>query len=739
MIKAWFVKPVIIISIFGLVAVVWPQSTVKIEGYVFSTTGEPLVGANVVVVGTGFGAATDVRGHYQIENLFAGEYTLQASHIGYKKQIHSGIVVQKDFTVTVIFKLQPEIIKFDEIVIEAPGTQFTSSFQEVLTASQIQKSGARTVGELLINIPGIDIIDEAGGGGRKRISIHGSRSNQVLVLLDGVPLNDPLTGEVDLNQISLAGIEEIRISKGGNSSLHGSGAIGGVVEIFSKKNMDDGFHLDGQFGEFGALGIQPSVAGTFGRVNYFFDYENLSEKGDYPYTYKRADGSTVSEDRLNADFSSNNYFATINFDQPPHSFRIQTHIYHANRGLPGLVFAWTPFAEARTRRHIIIGHYDFHGARWSTQVQFSRYLNESEFKNEPPANAPLRFRTVPPYHTLYRVLSHRGVIESSHALKGKHTIWMQTTLQYDTFRDKDLLQGTAGPIRFSNNLSYSFSLRNEWHLPKPEFLTKIVLSQAIRFDFSSLKNGTITRHEDQWSPNLGLLLSYNKGWLLAFRTNWGRSFRVPTFADLFYQDFRVRGNADLLPEKSWDLNSGVQVGLPWAGWMEFSATYFRHKIENLIVWELGSFATWQPFNTDALLKGWELAATWQLWRDRIKIHLSHEILQALDKSGRHTTNNKHLTYRPEHTTKISLELNLRNLTLNYHRRMIGRRFATPANTVSLPPYSVDDVTVGFKKNVSKIQLHFKWSFYNLFNETYEIVERAPLPGRYWRASIEFGF
>lgn len=713
------------------------QSTVKIAGYVLSSGGEPLAGANVLVLNSGIGAATDASGHFKIENLFAGEYALQASLVGYQSQIRKGVVVQKDFVATVDFKLQPKIITFEEIVVEAASDRKpTSEFQEKITAAQIQNSRARTVGELLITIPGVDIIDEAGGGGRKRISIRGSNANQVLVLLDGVPLNDPLAGEVDLNQIPLAGVEEIRIVKGGNSSRHGSGALGGVVEIISKQMPLDEIRLNGQLGEYGAWGVQPSVAGNFGKLNGFFSFEKIAEEGDYLYAYKRPDGTTVQETRLNADFSSQNYFGKLGLDFTPHAFQIQAHFYRSNRGLPGLVFAWTPYAEAETDRRILLGRYNFHKSAWRSQLLVSQHLNETEFQNAPPADAPLRFRTVPPYHTKYRILSHRGAFETAYQFGNGHSVSFQTFLQKDDFKDEDLLSGFSGPVRQTQNLSYGLSLSNEWQLPKPEFLTSLTLTPALRFDFTSFENDALTRKDRQVSPRLGLLASRNHRWLLSFRANWGESFRAPTFADLFYQDFRVRGNANLLPEKSRDADAGLQLGLPWLGWLELSASYFRHKIENLIVWELGSFATWQPSNTDALLQGWEFGGSWETWGNRLKLNASHVILHAVDKSGRRTTHDKMLTYRPEHSTKAGIELNFKKIVLTYHKRLAGERFVTPSNTVSMPAYDVDDATLLFKHELHKFKLNFKASVFNLFDEAYEIVERAPLPGRYWRAELE---
>ncbi|MDZ7269538.1 MAG: TonB-dependent receptor [candidate division KSB1 bacterium] len=732
-----FPTTTVLLFALGALEVAAAQTTVKIAGRVLSASGEPLPGAHVWVLPSGMGAVADASGHFAIENLFAGEYDVQASFVGYEPQIRQGVVVQKDFVTTVDFKLQPKIITLDEIVIEAAADQSAlSAFQHKITAAQMQQSGARNVAELLRTMPGVDISEEAGGSGRKRISIRGSNPSQVLVLLDGVPLNDPLTGEVDLNQIPLAGVAEIRVLKGGHSSRHGSGALGGVVEISSQQTPRDEIRVSGQLGEYGARGIRSSLAGNFRRLNAFFSFENLAEEGDYPYAYQRPDGTTVEETRLNAGFVSRNYSGRLGLDLTPHSFQFHAHLHRSQRGLPGLVFAWTPYAEAMTDRRILLGHYNFRSRAWHGQLLLSQHLNATEFHNAPPPDAPLRFRTVPPYHTKYRILSHRAAFETTLRFGQGQAIFLQTSLQRDDFKDEDLLFGSPGPIRQTSNLAGSMALRSEWQLPKPEFLTRLTLTPAVRFDFISFRNGARTRNDRQTSPNLGLLISRNRRWLVSFRANWGASFRAPTFADLFYQDFRVRGNANLLPEKSRDVDAGLQLGLPWLGRLDLSGGCFRHELENLIVWELGSFATWQPSNTAALLQGWEWEASWQTWQNRLALNLSQVILHAVDKSGRRTTHGKRLTYRPEHSTKAGLEMHLKKIVLTYHKRLVGPRFVTPANTVSLPAYDVDDATLLFKQEWQKLEVNCKASVFNLFDAAYEIVERAPLPGRHWRVEVE---
>ncbi len=713
------------------------QSVVKITGTVYSTDGKPLHGANVVVIGSGHGAATDANGTFSIENLFAGEYTLRASFVGYQSQLRENVVVQKDLISSVHFRLSPIVISFDEIMVTAEQALAAGSdFREHIEQEQIQKSPARTLGELLAGLPGVDIIDQGGGAGQKRISIRGSNASQVLVLLDGVPLNDPLTGETDLDQIPLTAVEEIRVLKGGNSSIYGNGAIGGVVEIISKNEPLDEIRLNGHLGRFGARGIQPSVSGHAGAVQYFVHYQKLTEAGDYPYTYQQADGTTAFETRLNADFSSQNYFGKVGLDLDRHSVELQTRLYQSQRGLPGLVFSWTPFARAKSERRLYLARYAYDTQSWHIRLDLSRYSNETEFQNSPDAAAPLRYRTVPPYHSRYRILTHRGVLKSGLRFGRQQSMVFQTSVKIDDFEDRDLINAISGPVRQTDNFSCSLMLRNEWHLPTPAILSDFMINHALRYDYFFLKHPENRRKDQQISPRIGLLLSHHNGWLVNVRANLGRSFRVPTFADLFYQDFRVRGNAALLPEKSLDMDAGVQIGIPLLGRLEVGGNYFRHRIENLIVWQLGSFATWQPHNTDALLTGREWSGSWRLWHDRIEINLSHVSLNARDKSGERNRQDKMLVYRPDYTSKLGVNLNFKRGSLHYHRHWVGKRFVTPANTVSQPAYCVDNVTARLHQVFKPVELNVTVSVFNLFDKTYEIVEHAPMPGRHWRAGIE---
>lgn len=717
------------------------QTTIKIVGSVKDMeTGESLAGANVFVEGTGYGTVTNENGTYLIENLFAGVYSLRARFVGYTTQLQENVLVQREAITTVNFQLRKIFVPVGEIIVQAERTDVLSpDFVELLSSEDIKRSDARTLGELLEQVPGVDLIDEGGGSGRKRVSIRGSRSNQVVVLLDGVPLNDPLVGDADLSLIPVSTIEEIRIIKSGSSHSYGSGALGGAVDIVTKSKPVDNIGCGVTFGDFQAFGMSPTLSGRLNRFSCFGQYDHLKSEGKYAFEYVRGDSENVQTTRRNADFCSHNFFGNIALQTGRHEVAIRANVYDSRRGLPGLVFSLTPYARAETERRIFLLDHRFTGHSWRWQMNLSRHDNNTGYRHLPPADAPLQDRSQPPYHTLYELTSHQGRFQVDW-----HTSWIErlgfkVIVRRDELEDVDLLWPGTSRIGEADNTTYGLALHAErrFSLPFLHLQSKIVSS--LRYDEIDFRQEKETRTDKRLSPNLGLLLSRVQGYILSFKANWGRSFRAPTFADLFYQDFRVEGKSDLHAESSENVDIGIRLGVPFQGWFEMEADYFRRTVDDLIVWRMGSFATFSPFNTDAFISGWEFSADWSLWNDRLTLHLNHIILEPINKSNEHTTHDKQLPYHADHTTKMGLILDLKSLSFDYRRRLVGQRYVTEANTVRMEPYNVDDLSMLFNTKMKGGTIRLKLSIQNLFDEEYEMIERAPLPGRHWRGGVEVSF
>ena len=105
----------------------------------------------------------------------------------------------------------------------------------VIDESEIERTKASSLVDLLRTVPGLDVVQSGGPGGVTSLFLRGTSSTQTLVLVDGVPLNSPYFGGTDLSAVSTANVERIEVVRGPFSALYGSEAIGGVVRIFTRR------------------------------------------------------------------------------------------------------------------------------------------------------------------------------------------------------------------------------------------------------------------------------------------------------------------------------------------------------------------------------------------------------------------------------------------------------------------------------------------------------------------------
>ncbi|MEO7983697.1 MAG: TonB-dependent receptor [Bacteroidota bacterium] len=176
----------------------------------------------------------------------------------------------------------------DEVVLTAnkyPKKQSeTGKVITVINRQQLERSAGKTLGELLTTIAGTTIIGANNNPGTNLTSsIRGAAAGNVLILLDGIPVNDPsvISNYFDLNFLSIDQVERIEILKGGQSTLYGSDAVAGVINIISKKAVTKKINFTGNLcgGSYNTFKQSAGIAGRTKNVDYSLNYTHLSSTG----------------------------------------------------------------------------------------------------------------------------------------------------------------------------------------------------------------------------------------------------------------------------------------------------------------------------------------------------------------------------------------------------------------------------------------------------------------------------
>ncbi len=196
-----------------------------------ASTGAPVRGAVVVLEGASEGGqVTDDEGRWRLSAVTSGAATVLVSHIGYAPW--RGTVTGADQTI----RLTPRVVALDEVVITAARRlqrlADVAIATEVISRREIEHSGTSDLSRVLIERLGIQV--EGGVGSGEGVMIQGLGSQRVLILLDGQPVVGRVDGMLDVSRLPVSSVERIEVMKGPQSSLYGTDAIGGVVNIVTR-------------------------------------------------------------------------------------------------------------------------------------------------------------------------------------------------------------------------------------------------------------------------------------------------------------------------------------------------------------------------------------------------------------------------------------------------------------------------------------------------------------------------
>ena len=692
-------------------------------------TDEALAAVNVYLKNTHIGSATDENGNYCIQRIPPGKYEIIIEMIGFSQLQRKFVEIKGNEILRMDFILQPQAIAFNNgVTVTATRghsliTEVPSSV-DVVSQQELDLKNPQNLAEALQNVPGVNIKDYGGPGNTKSISLRGSSDSQVLVLLDGQRLNSPQTGSVDLNQISLEGIEKIEIVRGGNSALYGSDAIGGVINIISKRPDSDkpGFAGNIKLGiaSFGTYTAEPSLRFTVKKNSISASYKYFSSKGDFSYT----DNYGKPAVRVNSDMISRDYYVgLLRKIGDPHyqrSLSLTFKHYNSAQGAPGTIEPYYYHARTWNRNSKLSGVYTgkifnlFHNLRLQSYYYNSWY----KYKNDEVPGGIL---------SKYTTRTYGGEIQFNSVIGPRISFTYGMGMRYDENRDWIT-------ENVNDQTSYYLFAVNESMICINSFLQTISFVPSLRYDTDSRYMNHIV------SPKLGAILNFGEVWQSSLKLNFGKSYRAPTFNDLYWpEDAWAIGNPDLEPEYGTDWDVGIRLQYPIFNGIYFESCYFENRMTNLIIWQ--QVEKWMPLNVDKNRnRGVENSIKMTLIKDHLDIAANYMYLDARNLSESPATHNKILIYRPKHTVNISATVNVKYFKLNYQYSYTSRRYTDPSNTWgnSLEPYSVSDVTVNYGAELMHTRLDFMFQLKNIFDCEYRVIKNMPVPGREYRFSLKVG-
>jgi vitamin B12 transporter len=590
---------------------------------------------------------------------------------------------------------------------------------QVVTAEAIQGVGAKTVADALSMVSGVLVRDYGSETGMKNASVHGLSPTNVTVLLDGSPMNQALNGGVDLSLLPVTSIDHLEYMSGGASALYGGNALGGVINIVTRR-ADNGLHvrLMQELGSFDESRTAVECSGTIQGIGSVIGYAIETGAGDFPYTVHRP-GSDTTVHQTDNDYKRKSAYWNGNYQiEGVADFTASAQYIKFERGTPS-IYSYTARLQDENAR------FNF-GTVWylastATAAFHGMYTHDDEFGFDPTSWTDDRFKEsggTANAQLDWEIFDNEKIIGGLEY--GEHQL-DATGPVYGVSQD-------LHPDRVQKSVYLSSESKvtttSEWFSAAGLFMTG-------RYDTYS------DVHEDAFSPKIGLNVLLNKMYHLHVRSSWSKNFRVPTFNDLY----SIWGsNPDLRPEHANTFDLGVLGSFEFLGLHDVQATYYYMHVDDKIALALQGLQ-YLPYNIEqAVHEGIDIRYGYRTTNDMIDIVVSGSRVEAEDRSlAGSASYGKQLVLVPEYSGAINGTLKLDGWQLNLQETMVGSRYTDNANINNLPCYALTDITV--TRNISlpygvfAVQVTAK----NIFDRDYQVYQYYPMPGRNFHVSLSWSY
>ena len=568
-----------------------------------------------------------------------------------------------------------EKIKIEEVVVTATKVpeplEETTSSVIVIKEEEIKKMNVHFVPDVFRQIPALNVVQNGGDGKLTSVFLRGGAPTNTLVLIDGIKVTSPTAGVFDFSSIPVDAIERIEIVEGPQSTVYGSEAMAGVINIITKKGEGKpGFNVVLEGGAFGTYKSTLEASGSVRALNYRITT-----------SYFNTEGISAAKDGTERDGYKNALLSWKLGIKPSENSELELfgHYYYDRSQLDGF--------DLTTRRAVDALSFVQHANHFLLAARSKLYLLDKweQILTLSTFRDVTRFRDPDTEFNNADVVNRRQIADWQNNFYLSNAATLTAGVEYRLEKGENKGNYTESVDNKAGYVNSKLKLLND----------SLVINAGLRYD----------KHE-----TAGSKVTYRAGAAYIFkeagltiRGSYGTGFRAPSLDELFFPFF---GNPLLKPEESKGFEAGIEKSL-LKDRLVLSLTYFRQNYDNLIQADPLTFTAANIAKAE--IKGVEANARFKL-TDAVSLKAGYTNLDTLDRAT-----GQSLTRRPNDKVNIGVGYTGPDLSAWADLLYVGRRLDTAAQR-DLSSYAVVNLSGSYR--VKKCLTLFG-RVENLFNKHYE--------------------
>lgn len=614
---------------------------------------------------------------------------------------------------------------------------------QTLGGEELKKLNSLSVADALRYFSGLQLKDYGGVGGIKTVNIRSMGTNHLGIFYDGIELGNAQNGQIDLGQFSLDNVEEISLYNGQRSAIFQPASDFGNAGSVYIRTKAPRFMMGRRYNLLVRAKYGSSDTFRFSslweqklsdHISSSLSTSVLTSSGRYKFRYRRVtEDNTVAYDttavRHNGDIWAFRIEENVRGGIADGYWNVKAYTYHSERGIPGAIVNNVWRRGERQWDHNTFGQAVFQksfGDKFSTKAlaKYAYYVTRYVNNDETQIHVDNTYRQQEMYFStsnVYEILS-KWSVSMSYDFK-----WNKLNANMVDF---------AFPHRYSNFVSLATALTLS-RIQAQASLVEQVVKDHVKYGASSSSRSTLT-------PAFFVNVYPFESKLLAVRVFAKKSFRMPTFNDLYYADM---GNSKLNPESALQYDLGFVLNKDWK---QGIVDHFRLQVDGyyntvhdkIVAYPKGQQFRWTMLNlgkvhikgVDAMAEvGLEPAKDW-----KVTARLQYTYQDARDVTDPNTSYYKdQIPYIPWHSGSAILGLSWREWDLSYSFIYSGERYSQQENILynHLQPWYTHDMSVVYHARRWSARLDVN----NIFSQDYDVILNYPMPKRNYMLTLEYNF